>query len=192
MGSTYGDSTQISRPEGSYPSPTLPASTSENAEVGTAAVVAQAVTEVTVSVVPAVQATLAVTAVSEQAEQPDQSAGPGATQADITHRAYRNTRMSVTILRRHQDQEVEYVHSFDITDLTFEKEILSELIAYEEEDDTGVDENDERPPEFQPYDDDLEGPNLHVEEETEVVNIGTVEDVKEVCISTQLLPQARA
>ena len=59
--------------------------------------------------------------------------------------------MSVTILRCHQDQEAEHVHSFDITDLTFEKEILSELIAYEEEDNTGVDENDESSPEFQPY-----------------------------------------
>ena len=100
--------------------------------------------------------------------------------------------MSVTILRRHQDQEAEHIHSFDITDPIFEKEILSELIVYEEEDDTGVNENDEPPPEFQPYDDDPEGPNLHVEEETEVVNIGTVEDVKEVRISAQLSPQARA
>ena len=98
----------------------------------------------------------------------------------------------MTILRRHQDQEAEHVHSFDITDPTFEKEILSELIAYEEEDDTGVDENDEPPPEFQPYDDDLEGPNLHVKEEIEVINIGTAEDVKEVRISALLTPQAKA
>ena len=54
----------------------------------------------------------------------------------------------MTILRHHQDQEAERVHSFDITDPTFEKEILSELIAYEEEGDTGVDENDEPSPEF--------------------------------------------
>ena len=92
------------------------------------------------------------------------------------------------ILKRHEGQEVEHIHSFDITDPTFEKEILSELIAYGEEDDTGVDENDEPPPEFQPYDDDPEGPNLHVEEEIEVVNIGIAEDVKEVRISTQLSP----
>ena len=71
--------------------------------------------------------------------------------------------MSVTILSHHQDQEAEHIHSFDITNPTFEKEILSELIAYEEEDDIGVDENDEPPPEFLPYDDDLEGRNLHVE-----------------------------
>ena len=71
--------------------------------------------------------------------------------------------MSVTILRCHQSQEVEHIHSFDITDPIFEKKILSELIAYGEEDDTGVDENDEQPPEFQPYDNDPEGPNLHVE-----------------------------
>ena len=52
----------------------------------------------------------------------------------------------MTILRRHQDQEVEHVHSFDITDPIFEKEIFSELIAYEEEDVIGADENDEPPP----------------------------------------------
>ena len=72
--------------------------------------------------------------------------------------------MSVTILKRHQDQAAEHIHSFDITDPTFEKEILSELIAYGEEDDTGEDENDGPSPEFRPYDDDAEGPNLHVEE----------------------------
>ena len=100
--------------------------------------------------------------------------------------------MSVTILRRHQDQEAEHIHCFDITDPTFEKEILSELIAYEEEDDTGVDENDEPPPKFQPYDDDPEGPNLHVKEETEAVNIGTAANIKKVRISARLTPQARA
>ena len=47
-------------------------------------------------------------------------------------------------------------------------------------------------PEFWPYDDDPEGPNLHVEEETEAVNIGTVEEAIEVRISAQLSPQARA
>ena len=123
---------------------------------------------------------------------PEQSAGPGATHANATHRAYKNTQVSVTILRHHHDQEAESVHSFDITDPIFEKEILSELIAYEEEDDTSIDENDEPPPKFQPYNDDPEGPNLHVEEETEVINIGTAEDVKEVCTSIQLSPQARA
>ena len=144
------------------------------------------------TVVPAIQAAPAVTAVPEQTAQSGQSARPGATQADATHRAYKNTRVSVTILRHHQDQEVEPVHSFDITDPIFEKEILSELIAYEEEDDTGVGENDEPLPEFQPYDDDLKGPNLHVKEETEAINIGTAADVKEVRISAQLAPQARA
>ena len=98
----------------------------------------------------------------------------------------------MTILRRHQDQEAEHVHSFDITDPTFEKDILSELIAYEEEDGTGIDENDEPSPEFQPYDDNPEGPNLHVEEKTEVINVDTVEDVRDVRISTLLPPQAKA
>ena len=47
-------------------------------------------------------------------------------------------------------------------------------------------------PEFQPYDNDPEGLNLHVEEEMEVINIGIVEEVKEVRISAKLTPQARA
>ena len=63
-GSAYGDSTQISRPEDSHPSLTLPTSTSENTEEGTAAAAAQAVIEEADSAVPAVQATPAVTAVS--------------------------------------------------------------------------------------------------------------------------------
>ena len=54
----------------------------------------------------------------------------------------------MTILRHHQDQEAEHIHSFDITDPAFEKEILSELVTYKEEDDTGVDENDEPSPKF--------------------------------------------
>ena len=33
-------------------------------------------------------------------------------------------------------------------DPTFEKEVLSELVAYEEEDEAGIDENDEPSPEF--------------------------------------------
>ena len=73
---------------------------------------------------------------------------------------------------------MEHIYSFDVTDPTFEKEILSKLIAYEEEDEIGIDENDEPLLEFQPFDDDPEGPNLHVEEETEVINIGTAEDIK--------------
>ena len=76
-------------------------------------------------------------------------------------------------MRHYQGQEAEHIHSFDITDPSFEKEILSELIAYGEEDDTSIDENDEPSPEFQPNDDDPKGPNLHVEEETEVINIST-------------------
>ena len=52
---------------------------------------------------------------------------------------------------------------------------------------------DEEPtPEFWPNDDDPEGPNLHIEEEIEVVNIGTAEEAREVRISTLLSPQARA
>ena len=84
-GCAYGDSTQISRPEDSHPSPTLPASTSENAEERTAAVAAQTATEVAVSAVLAVQEAPAMTTVSEQTEQPNQSAGPEATQAEVTH-----------------------------------------------------------------------------------------------------------
>ena len=84
------------------------------------------------------------------------------------------------------------MHSFDISDPTFEKEILSELIAYGEEDDTGEDENDKPSPEFRPHDDDPKGPNLHVKEETEVVSIGTAEEVREVRISALLSPQVRA
>ena len=108
------------------------------------------------------------------------------------HRVYRNTRVSVTILRHRQGQEAEHIFSFDVTDPTFEKEILSKLIAFEEEDYPGIDEGDEPLPEFKPYDDDPERPNLHVEEETECVNIGTAEDIREVRISANLSPQARA
>ena len=82
-GSAFGDSTQISHPEDSYPPPTLPASTFENAEdetIQTAAVADRAV--------PAFQTVPVATVVleqSEQTEQPDQSTGPGATEADVTH-----------------------------------------------------------------------------------------------------------
>ena len=79
MGSAYGDSTQISRLEYSHLSPTLPASTSENAEEGTATTTAQT------AAIPVVQAVPIVTVVPEQAEQLGQSAGPGATQAEVTH-----------------------------------------------------------------------------------------------------------
>ena len=94
----------------------------------------------------------------------------------------------MTILKHHQGQDAEQICSFDVTNPTFEKEILSELIAYEEED-TGIEENDEPLPEFQPFGDDPEGPNLHVEEETEIINIGTAEDIKQVHISTKLSPK---
>ena len=119
-------------------------------------------------------------AVAEQAEE--------VARVKVAHRGYRNTWVSVTILKCHQGQEAKHIHSFDITDPTFEKEIPSELIAYGEEDDTGEDENDGPSLEFRPYDDDPEGPNLHVEEEMEVVNIGTAEEARKVRISTQLSP----
>ena len=48
---------------------------------------------------------------------------------EVTHRGYKNTRVSVTIIKRHQGQATEHIHSFDITNPSFEKEILSELIA---------------------------------------------------------------
>ena len=94
-GGAYGDSTQISRPEDSRPSPTLLASTSENTEEGTAQ------TEQTTAQTTVVSTGQAVPTVIVVAEQPEQSAGLGATQVDVTHRAYRNTRVSMTILRRH-------------------------------------------------------------------------------------------
>ena len=94
----------------------------------------------------------------------------------------------MTILKRHQGQAAEHLHSFDISDPTFEKEILSELIAYGEEDDAAEDENDKPSPEFRPHDDDPEGPNLHVEEETEVVSISTAKEAREVCIRAHLSP----
>ena len=81
----------------------------------------------------------AVAAVAELVEETDQSASPVTARAEVAHRGYRNTWVSVTILRHHQGQEAEHINSFDITNPTFEKEILSELIAYGEEDDTGVD-----------------------------------------------------
>ena len=94
----------------------------------------------------------------------------------------------MTILKRHRGQDAERIYSFDVTDRTFETEVLSELIAYGEEDDTGLDEYDESVPEFQPHHNDLEGPNLYVEEKTEVVNIGAAGETKEVRISAELSP----
>ena len=86
---------------------------------------------------------VAATAMAEEAEGPGQSVDPEAIRAEVAHRGYRNTQVSVTILKRHQGQEEEHICPFDVTDPTFEKEILSELIAYEEEDETDIDENDE-------------------------------------------------
>ena len=106
------------------------------------------------------------TVVTEEAEGPGQSAGLEAIKAEAAHRTYRNSRVSKTILRHHQSQDVEHILSFDITDPTFEMEVLSKLIACEEKDDAGIDEGDETLPKFQSYDDDPEGRNLHVEEET--------------------------
>ena len=179
-GNAVGNHRQISHSEGSRQSDVPLASTSEDVKEEAAATM-------TTAIVAQVMATTI-----EQAEELDQSVNLETARAEVAHRAYRNTRVSVTILRCHQGQEAEHIHSFDITDPTFEKEIFSELITYGEEDDTGVDENDEPPLEFQPYDDDPEGPNLHVEDETEVINIGTAEEVKAVRISAKLSPQARA
>ena len=67
----------------------------------------------------------AVIAVVAEAEGPSQSADLEAIRTEVTHRAYRNTRVSVTILKRHQSQDAEHICSFDVTDPTFEKEILS-------------------------------------------------------------------
>ena len=133
-GSAFGDSTQINRPGNSHPSPTLPTSRSENAEEGTAAVAAvlaetASPTAATVAAVPVETAapTTAVVLVeaARQAKEPSQSVSLEATQAEVTHQGYRNTQVSVTILKRHEGQEAEHIHSFDITDPTFEKEILS-------------------------------------------------------------------
>ena len=43
----------------------------------------------------------AVTTVAVEVEGPDQSADPKANRAEVAHRGYRNTRVSVTILKRH-------------------------------------------------------------------------------------------
>ena len=85
---------------------------------------------------------------AERTEWPGLSAGPEATRVEATHCRYKNTRVSVTLLKHHQGHSSEHILSFDVTDHTFEKEILLELIVYEEEDDTGVNENDESLPNF--------------------------------------------
>ena len=174
-------------PRGQLPVWHTPPSTSGNAKEGTAAETATVPAEIAAPAAAAVPAEAV-----RQAEETSQFMSLEATQAEVTHQGYKNTRVSVTILKRHEGQEAEHIHSFNITDPTFEKEIFSELIAYGEEDDTGIDENNEPLLEIQAYDDDPEGPNLHVEKETEVINIGTAEEVKEVRVSAQLSPHARA
>ena len=77
-------------------------------------------------------------------------------------------------------KDSENVFSLDVTDPRFEKEVLSELVAYDKEDDADMAENEEALQEFLPYDNEPEGPNMHVEEEIELINIGNNEDVKEV------------
>ena len=67
----------------------LPASTSEDAE------------EDTVTAAVAARSTI-VTAVAAEAEGPGQSADLETIRAKVTHRAYRNTRVSMTILKCHQ------------------------------------------------------------------------------------------
>ena len=116
-----------------HQSSTLPASTLENAEEESLTVTAEST---------------AVTALVAEAEGPSQSADPEAVRAEVAHQGYRNTWVSVTILKHHQGREAEHICSFDVTDPTFEKEILSELVAYEEEDEIGIVENDESLPKF--------------------------------------------
>ena len=84
-GSAASDNTQISRPEDNSQSNIPPARTSGDAKEETAAatVVAQAVA-----------------AAAEQVEKLDQSASSEAARAEVAHRAYKNTRVRVTILRR--------------------------------------------------------------------------------------------
>ena len=128
---------------------------------------APAVQIVTTSVVQAVTE-LVVRSAAESTEPAIAEQAEEIARTEVAHRGYRNTRVSVTILKRHQSQAAGHIHSFDITDPTFEKEILTELITYGEEDDTGEDENDEPSPEFWPHDNDPEGPNFHAEEAREV------------------------
>ena len=131
--STASGSCPINQSKDHYQSSTLPASTLVNAEEESLTVTA---------------GSTAVTTLAAEAEEPGQSADPEAIRAEIAHRGYRNTRVSVTILRHHQGREAEHICSFDITDSTFEKEVLSELVAYEEEDEAGRGKNDEPSPEF--------------------------------------------
>ena len=158
LGSIASRSSPTNLPRDNYQIRTLSASTSGNAEEHAVTVAAAA-------------------AETAEAERPRQPTEPEATRAEPMQRAYRNTRVSVTKLKHHQDQDAEQICSFDVTNPTFEKVILSELVAYEEED-AGTEENDEPLPEFQPFGDDPEGPNLHVEEEAEIINIGTAEEIK--------------
>ena len=94
IGNVAGGSSPTYLPEDNCQSSALPASTSENAEEDT--VIATAV-------------------VIADAEGHGQSADPEATRVEAIHRAYRNTRVSMTILKRHQGQDAEHICSFDVT-----------------------------------------------------------------------------
>ena len=85
--STAGGSSPINQLKNYHQSSTLPASTSENAEEESLTVTA---------------GSTAITALAAEAEGPGQSADPEAVKAEVAHRGYRNTRVSVTILKHHQ------------------------------------------------------------------------------------------
>ena len=84
--STASGSSPINQPKDYYQSSTLPASTSENTEEES----------LTVTV-----GSTAVTTLAVEAEGPGQSADLEAIRAEVAHRGYKNTRVSVTILKRH-------------------------------------------------------------------------------------------
>ena len=86
VGSTAGGSSLVNQLEDYHQSSALPASTSEDAEDES----------LTVTVGSA-----AVTVVAAEAEGPGQSAEPEAIRAEVAHQGYRNTRVTVTILKRH-------------------------------------------------------------------------------------------
>ena len=88
FGNAAGRSSPAYQLEDNRQSSTLPASTSKNAEEKSVPAV------VTVG-------SVAVTIVAAEAEGPGQLVDPKAIKAEVAHRGYRNTRVSVTILKRH-------------------------------------------------------------------------------------------
>ena len=84
---TASGSSPINQLEDYHQSSTLPASTSENTKEESLIVTTEST---------------AVTALAVEVEGPSPSADPEAVRAEVAHQGYRNTRVSVTILKRHQ------------------------------------------------------------------------------------------